>query len=103
MAQVAGLQRFVHVGTAMACTPEADTVVDERVLSTENDAHLVEYTKSKSAIECLLAEHCPTLPLVFARPSIVVGHTRLGCQPSSSIFLGISHGINAAEIHVFIR
>ncbi|WP_038835370.1 SDR family oxidoreductase [Yersinia pseudotuberculosis] len=86
MAQVAGLQRFVHVGTAMACTPEADTVVDERVLSTENDAHLVEYTKSKSAIECLLAEHCPTLPLVFARPSIVVGHTRLGCQPSSSIF-----------------
>lgn len=86
MEQVVGLKRFIHVGTAMSCTPNADTLVDERVLSEEDDAHLVEYTKSKSAIECLLAEQCPTLPLVFARPSIVVGHTRLGCQPSSSIF-----------------
>ncbi|EMW3576255.1 SDR family oxidoreductase [Yersinia enterocolitica] len=86
MSQVAGLQRFIHVGTAMSCTPDADTVVSEQVLSAEDDAHLVEYTKSKSAIECLLAEECPGLPLVFARPSIVVGHTRLGCQPSSSIF-----------------
>ncbi|CNI00181.1 SDR family oxidoreductase [Yersinia pekkanenii] len=86
MAQVAGLQKFVHVGTAMSCTPDADTVVSERVLSVQDDAHLVEYTKSKSAIERLLAEQCPTLPLVLARPSIVVGHTRLGCQPSGSIF-----------------
>ena len=86
MSQVAGLQRFIHVGTAMSCTPDADTVVSEQVLSAEDDAHLVEYTKSKSAIERLLAEECPELPLVFARPSIVVGHTRLGCQPSSSIF-----------------
>lgn len=86
MSQVAGLQRFIHVGTAMSCTPDADTVVSEQVLSAEDDAHLVEYTKSKSAIERLLAEECPGLPLVFARPSIVVGHTRLGCQPSSSIF-----------------
>ncbi|MDN0123295.1 SDR family oxidoreductase [Yersinia aleksiciae] len=86
MAEVAGLQRFVHVGTAMSCTPDADTVVSEQVLLAEDDAHLVEYTKSKSAIEQLLVEQCPDLPLVFARPSIVVGHTRLGCQPSSSIF-----------------
>jgi nucleoside-diphosphate-sugar epimerase len=86
MAQVAGLQRFIHVGTAMSCAPDADTIVCERVLSEADDAHLVEYTKSKSAIERLLAEQCPNLPLIFARPSIVVGHTRLGCQPSSSIF-----------------
>jgi hypothetical protein len=25
-------------------------------------------------------------PLIVARPSIVVGHTRLGCRPSASIF-----------------
>ncbi|AJJ18685.1 nucleoside-diphosphate-sugar epimerase [Yersinia intermedia] len=86
MAKVAGLQRFIHVGTAMSCTPDAGTVVSEQVLSAQDDAHLVEYTKSKSAIERLLAEQCPNLPLVLARPSIVVGHTRLGCQPSSSIF-----------------
>lgn len=86
MSEVAGLQRFIHVGTAMSCTPDADTVVSEQALLAEDDAHFVEYTKSKSAIERQLAEQCPNIPLVFARPSIVVGHTRLGCQPSSSIF-----------------
>ncbi len=86
MAQVTGLKRFVHVGTAMSCTPDAGSLVDEQVLSPASEAHLVEYTKSKSTIENLLSEQCPDLPLVFARPSIVVGHTRLGCQPSSSIF-----------------
>jgi hypothetical protein len=28
----------------------------------------------------------PDLPLVIARPSIIVGHTRLGCAPSASLF-----------------
>ncbi|MCK8563610.1 SDR family oxidoreductase [Yersinia ruckeri] len=86
MAQVSGLQRFVHVGTAMSCTPDAGSLVDEQVLLPDSSGHLVEYTKSKSTIEGLLSQECPDLPLVFARPSIVVGHTRLGCQPSSSIF-----------------
>jgi hypothetical protein len=29
MAQVAGLQRFLHVGTAMSCSPEPDSLVAE--------------------------------------------------------------------------
>ncbi|MDE2586527.1 MAG: SDR family oxidoreductase, partial [Betaproteobacteria bacterium] len=33
-----------------------------------------------------LREELPDLPLVVARPSIVVGHSRLGCRPSGSIF-----------------
>ncbi|STQ09613.1 linear gramicidin synthase subunit D [Enterobacter cloacae] len=30
MNQVAGLQRFLHVGTAMSCTPEQDSLVAEK-------------------------------------------------------------------------
>ena len=46
----------------------------------------MEYTRSKSTIEQLMRQRCPQMPLTIARPSIVVGHTRPGCQPSSSIF-----------------
>lgn len=34
----------------------------------------------------LLESTAPELPLVVARPSVVVGHTQLGCLPSASIF-----------------
>ncbi|MFC3946073.1 SDR family oxidoreductase [Serratia entomophila] len=86
MAQVKGLKRFLHVGTAMSCAPEPGSLVAESGEFEESAEHLVEYTRSKSTIEQLMRQRCPQLPLVIARPSIVVGHTRLGCQPSSSIF-----------------
>lgn len=86
MSQVTGLQRFLHVGTAMSCAPEPDSLVSESAEFNERAEHLVEYTHSKSTIERLMREQCPALPLVIARPSIVVGHTHHGCQPSSSIF-----------------
>lgn len=86
MAQVKGLKRFLHVGTAMSCAPEPGSLVAESAEFEETAEHLVEYTRSKSTIEQLMRQSCPQLPLVIARPSIVVGHTRLGCQPSSSIF-----------------
>lgn len=93
MEQVAGLQRFLHVGTAMSCTPEQDAVVAESAEFRENAEHLVEYTRSKSTIEQLMRQECPELPLLIARPSIVVGHTRHGCTPSSSIFWVFSMGL----------
>lgn len=86
MAQVEGLKRFLHVGTAMSCAPEPGSLVAESAEFEDTAEHLVEYTRSKSTIEQLMRQRCPQLPLVIARPSIVVGHTRLGCQPSSSIF-----------------
>lgn len=86
MAQVQGLQRFLHVGTAMSCAPDPDSLVSESSEFHDRAEHLVDYTHSKSTIERLMREECPTLPLVIARPSIVVGHTRFGCRPSSSIF-----------------
>lgn len=80
------LKRFLHVGTAMSCVPEPNTVVIESTSSSDESEHLVEYTQSKAMIESLIRKECPTLPLLIARPSIVVGHTRYGCQPSSSIY-----------------
>ena len=93
MAQVEGLQRFLHVGTAMSCSPEPDSLVAESAEFRERAEHLVEYTHSKSTIEQLMQQQLPTLPLVVARPSIVVGHTHHGCQPSSSIFWVFSMGL----------
>lgn len=93
MEQVEGLQRFLHVGTAMSCTPEQDSLVAESAEFRENAEHLVEYTYSKSTIEQLMRQQCPRLPLLIARPSIVVGHTRHGCTPSSSIFWVFSMGL----------
>lgn len=93
MSQVNGLQRFLHVGTAMSCTPEPNSLVAESAEFRERAEHLVEYTHSKSTIEQLMRQQCPKLPLVIARPSIVVGHTHHGCQPSSSIFWVFSMGL----------
>lgn len=86
MNQVVGLKRFVHVGTAMSCVPEANSLVTESKLNTCRDQHIVEYTWSKATVEKMMTELLPYLPLVIARPSIVVGHSHHGCAPSPSIF-----------------
>jgi len=86
MARVKTLQRFLHVGTAMACGPNRVSPIHESWELALEDEHLVPYTASKAAIEHRLNTELPQLPLIVARPSIVVGHTTLGCKPSSSIF-----------------
>ncbi|HVW69188.1 MAG TPA: SDR family oxidoreductase, partial [Steroidobacteraceae bacterium] len=82
------LQRFVFVGTAMAVGPSLTrgSVVQESTELGSDDDHLVPYTASKAAAERRLRAELPWLPLVVARPSIVVGHTELGVIPSQSIF-----------------
>jgi nucleoside-diphosphate-sugar epimerase len=47
---------------------------------------LVIYTRSKAEIERRLPDLLGGVPLIVARPSVVVGHTALGCTPSPSIF-----------------
>lgn len=86
MSQIKVLERFLHVGTAMSCVPECNTIVTEDILDTEREEHIVEYTWSKARIEKMMLELLPSLPLVIARPSIIVGHSKYGCEPSSSIF-----------------
>lgn len=86
MSNVKSLKRFIHVGTAMSCTPMPNTNIVEDISYTLKENHLVEYTWSKATIETMMIENLPKLPLVIARPSIVVGHTQYGCIPSASIF-----------------
>lgn len=86
MRSVRGLRRFLYVGTAYICGAKPPKIVREDDYPKLGVRHLVEYTASKAECELLLERTAPELPLVIARPSIVVGHTKLGCSPSSSIF-----------------
>ncbi|WP_054894659.1 MULTISPECIES: cationic peptide resistance protein CprA [unclassified Pseudomonas] len=86
MSRMPRLKRFVHVGTAMSCGPDRDSLVSESWRFPQAEAQLVPYTASKAEIERRMRQELPDLPLVVARPSIVVGHRILGCQPSGSIF-----------------
>lgn len=87
MSRVPALQRFLHVGTAMACGPTQDEkFISERWETADKSEHLVTYTASKAEAERLMREQLPGLPLVVVRPSIIVGHSTLGCSPSTSIF-----------------
>ncbi len=86
MRYVRGLQRFLYVGTAYICGANPPRIVHEDDYPRFNVTHLVEYTASKAECEMLLERTAPELPLVIARPSVVVGHTQLGCLPSASIF-----------------
>jgi nucleoside-diphosphate-sugar epimerase len=81
----AKLRRFIHVGTAMSCGLNAVNPVAENDVFPENAEHAVSYTESKLDSEKRL-RRIPGLPLVVVRPSIIVGHSRLGCRPSSSIY-----------------
>jgi nucleoside-diphosphate-sugar epimerase len=86
LAHAPRLVRFLHVGTAYICGAGPPSLVHEEDYPAPTARHLVEYTRSKAECEQLLASGVPELPLVVARPSVVVGHTRLGCGPSASIF-----------------
>ncbi len=84
-ARMRELRRFLHVGTAMICGGDSAPVVMERDYPQAAARHIVSYTASKARAETSLRDTLPDLPLVVARPSIVVGHTALGARPSSSI------------------
>lgn len=86
LARAPRLVRFLHVGTAYICGAQPPSLVHEEDYPAPSARHLVEYTRSKAECERLLESGVPELPLVIARPSVVVGHTRLGCGPSASIF-----------------
>lgn len=86
MRRVLGLKRFLYVGTAYICGVNPPQVVQEDDYPRFDVRHVAEYTSSKAECEILLERTAPELPLVIARPSLIVGHARLGCLPSASIF-----------------
>ena len=86
LSETARLQRFVHIGTAMCVGPDAPVPVPEDYTPPAAIRHLVPYTETKVVIEERFKRELPNLPLVQARPTIVVGHSRLGTRPSTSIY-----------------
>jgi len=84
--QVALIERFLHVSTAMICGDQPGRLVQEDRYPSVRVKHLVNYTESKSEAERLLRLTLPNFPLVVVRPTIIAGHTRLGCAPSGSIY-----------------
>jgi nucleoside-diphosphate-sugar epimerase len=85
IATLPAMRRFLYVGTAMISgNTEHQSVQEDQFPSAVRQ--FVPYTRSKAEIERLLPELLGPVPCVVARPSIVVGHTRLGCRPSPSIF-----------------
>ncbi len=84
--QVASIERFLHVSTAMICGDQPSRRVQEDDFPRARVNHLVNYTESKAEAERLLRLTLPGFPLVIVRPTIIAGHTRLGCTPSGSIY-----------------
>lgn len=84
--QIAGIERFLYVSTAMICGDQSGNVVREDEYPREGVNHLVKYTESKAEAERLLRLTLINFPLIVIRPTIIVGHTRLGCAPSGSIY-----------------
>src|SRR5256885_3612902 len=76
----ARLRRFVQVGTAMSCGADAPKLVQEGYEPPVDALQLVPYTASKLEGERRLRQ-IDRLPLLIVRPSIIIGHTRLGCGP----------------------
>ncbi len=85
-AAVPSLKRFIQLGTAMSCGIREDKHVKEDWHVPPRSHHVVPYTYSKGMAELALRSEIGGLPLVVVRPSIVVGHSELGCKPSGSIF-----------------
>jgi nucleoside-diphosphate-sugar epimerase len=92
VARLPRLERFVHVSTAMICGIHPPLIVREDAFPMKGVHHLVPYTESKAEAERILRTEMADLPFVVVRPSIIVGHTRLGCTPSSSIFWAFRMG-----------
>lgn len=89
------LERFIYTGTAMICGRREPGVVREDESPDASASHVAQYTASKTAAELALASRFADLPVVCVRPSVLAGHTGIGCRLTSSIFWAIraSHEI----------
>ena len=85
VSKLPSVRRFLYIGTAMICGDTPNRLIHEDEYPSLTH-HFVPYTASKSAAEIKLPDALGNVQLIVARPSIVVGHTQLGCTPSSSIY-----------------
>lgn len=87
--QIASIARIVHVSTAVTCGDSpAARLLREGDYPRLDDRYYTAYASSKAEAEHVLGGLAPKDRLCIAVPSIVVGHTRLGCAPSGSLYWG---------------
>jgi nucleoside-diphosphate-sugar epimerase len=86
------LRRLIHISTAMICGTNPPDVVSEDLFPQKHSEHFVPYTESKAEAERQIREVMKELPFAIVRPTIIVGHTKLGCAPSNSIFWAFRMG-----------
>ena len=84
VARLPALRRVLHVSTAMVSGGTTNRMVSEDDFPGAARQFTL-YTKSKAEIERRLPGALNGA-LVIARPSIIVGHTRIGCNASASLF-----------------
>jgi nucleoside-diphosphate-sugar epimerase len=80
------LSRFLHVSTAYCCADCPNRIVREDDSPRADHRYVNEYSRTKAEAELHLQAMTPGLPLMVARPSVVIGHTSLGVAPSASLF-----------------
>jgi nucleoside-diphosphate-sugar epimerase len=80
------LSRFLHVSTAYCCGDQPNRIVREEDSPRDEHGYVNEYSRSKAEAERFMLSLKGTIPLVIARPSVVIGHTELGIAPSPSLF-----------------
>lgn len=75
------LERFLYVGSAWSCGRSGEV----HEIDTPSESPLFPYLADKLLAERMLGS-LEGLPLQIVRPSLVMGHTLLGCEPSASLF-----------------
>jgi nucleoside-diphosphate-sugar epimerase len=85
MRPLAYLRRFIHVSTAYCCGDRPDRVVREEDSPHPHHNYVNEYSRSKAAAETMLSSMGWDGRLVIARPSVIIGHSKLGARPSGSL------------------
>lgn len=92
------LQKFIHTSAAYACGDQFPpySIISNDWDTTNPTTDFAVYEKVKRQSENAI-KAVPNLPFIIARPSIVVGHTQLGCSISSSLYW-VLQAINQLEV-----
>ena len=77
------LRRMVHISTAYVCGKRAGVFAEEQLDVGQSFRNT--YERSKAHAELILRASDVGLPLVIARPSIIVGDSRSGWTPSFNV------------------
>jgi len=96
--QLENLSTFLYIGTATICGKDIQNrVIYENESPDINASHLVKYTYTKMQGELLLNTHLPEEKILIARPSIIMGDSRM-LTPRSPVILWALATVNSLRL-----